>query len=89
MLRVLSQRFVKKPLHFFPGMTAKARHPEVFEIPGFRVALAIASLPGMTFELRCEFLGGNTRWNLNPARRCRKKLANDMLNARHFSLMLA
>ena len=27
-----------------------------FEIPGFRVALAIASLPGMTIELCCEFL---------------------------------
>jgi hypothetical protein len=26
-------------------------HPEVFEIPGFRLALAIASLAGMTSEL--------------------------------------
>jgi hypothetical protein len=32
------------------------RHPEVFENPGFRVALAIASLPGMTIELCCELL---------------------------------
>jgi len=29
-------------------------NPEVFEIPGFRVALAITSLPGMTIELRHE-----------------------------------
>jgi hypothetical protein len=27
------------------------RHPEIFETPGFRVALAIANLPGMTREL--------------------------------------
>jgi len=26
-------------------------HPEAFDFPGFRVALAIASLPGMTIEL--------------------------------------
>jgi hypothetical protein len=32
------------------------RHPEVFENPGFRVALAIASLPGMTIELCCKLL---------------------------------
>jgi len=31
------------------------RHPEVFEIPGFRVAPAIASLPGMTIEFCCGF----------------------------------
>ena len=30
-------------------------NPEVLRSPGFRVALAIASLPGMTFELCCEF----------------------------------
>jgi hypothetical protein len=35
-------------------------HPEVFEIPGFRVALAIASLPGMTIELCCELLSHHT-----------------------------
>ena len=34
--------------------TGEGRYPDVFEFPGFRVALAIASLPGMTFELCCE-----------------------------------
>ena len=29
---------------------------KVFDFPGFRVALAIASLPGMTFELSNELL---------------------------------
>jgi len=29
----------------------ETRHPEVFKIPEFRVALAAASLPGMTLEL--------------------------------------
>jgi len=29
-------------------MPVKTGQPEVFETPGFRVALAIASLPGMT-----------------------------------------
>jgi hypothetical protein len=29
-------------------------NPEAFEMPGFRVALAIASLPGMTIKLRRE-----------------------------------
>jgi hypothetical protein len=33
-------------------------HPKVFEIPGFRVALAIASLPGMTLSYSTDF--GNT-----------------------------
>jgi hypothetical protein len=41
-------------------MLAKAGHPEIFEIPGFRVALAIASLPGMTIELFNEFLRHHT-----------------------------
>jgi hypothetical protein len=31
--------------------------PEAFDFPGFRVALAIASLPGMTFESWRVFLG--------------------------------
>ena len=37
-----------------------SRYPErayairPYEIPGFRVALAIASLPGMTFDLCCQ-----------------------------------
>ena len=30
--------------------TGEGRYPEGFEIPGFRVALAIASLPGMTIS---------------------------------------
>ena len=34
--------------------TGEGRYLEGFEVPGFRVALAIASLPGMTFELCCE-----------------------------------
>src|SRR5215813_14587739 len=37
--------------HSYP----RKRYPEVFEIPGFRVALAIASLPGMTPELFNRF----------------------------------
>ena len=41
-------------------------HPEAFDFPGFRVALAIASSPGMTIELCTEFLGHHTseclRW---------------------------
>jgi hypothetical protein len=36
------------------------RHPETFENPGFRVALAIASLPGMTFEICSELLFHDT-----------------------------
>jgi hypothetical protein len=41
-------------------MLAKG-HPEVFEIPGFRVALAIASLPGMTLKLFNGFRKHHTR----------------------------
>src|ERR687895_2999489 len=37
-------------------------HPEVFEIPGFRLALAIASLAGMTFELLNELKKHHTRF---------------------------
>ena len=33
------------------------RHPEPFEIPGFRVAVAVATLPGMTTEFCRELLG--------------------------------
>ena len=40
--------------------TGGSRYPDAFEIPGFRVALAIASLPGMTIELCCEFLSQDT-----------------------------
>ena len=41
--------------------TGGSRRPEAVEIPGFRVALAIASLPGMTSELFREFLSHHTR----------------------------
>ena len=34
---------------------------QIRDFPGFRVALAIASLPGMTDELCSELLGGHTR----------------------------
>jgi hypothetical protein len=37
------------------GHTGAGRYANVFEIPGFRVALAIASLPGMTIELYRDF----------------------------------
>ena len=40
--------------------TGGGRYPDAFKIPGFRVALAIASLPGMTIELYCEFLSHHT-----------------------------
>jgi hypothetical protein len=36
------------------------RHPEGFEFPGFRVAPAIASLPGMTIMFFCELRGQRT-----------------------------
>jgi hypothetical protein len=41
-------------------MPVKTGIQEVFENPGFRVALAIASLPGMTIELCCELLFHDT-----------------------------
>jgi len=41
--------------------TGGNRYPDAFEIPGFRVALAIASLPGMTIELCWEFLSQQSR----------------------------
>jgi len=34
--------------------TGESRYPDVLEFPGFRVALAIASLPGMTMHFCCE-----------------------------------
>jgi len=40
--------------------TGGSRYLDAFEIPGFRVALAIASLPGMTIDLCCEFLSQDT-----------------------------
>jgi hypothetical protein len=36
-------------------------NPEAFDFPGFRVALAIASLPGMTIKLCNELLRHDTR----------------------------
>src|SRR6266540_3658247 len=39
------------------------------KIPGFRVALAIASLPGMTFELCCELWIHHTLAMIRPTGR--------------------
>jgi hypothetical protein len=47
--------------------TGGGRYPDAFEIPGFRVALAIASLPGMTIELCRELLRQDTRSDLAHA----------------------
>ncbi len=47
--------------------TGESRYPEVFEIPGFRLALAIASLAGMTPELFSEFRSRHTRCLLRLA----------------------
>jgi hypothetical protein len=47
----------------FCRLAGENRHPQVFEIPGFRVALPRTGdpgLPGMTFVLRCEFLERHT-----------------------------
>mgnify|MGYP003577747514 CR=1 FL=1 len=41
--------------------TGAGRYPNAFEIHGFRVALAIASLPGMTIQLYREFPSHHTR----------------------------
>ena len=47
---VLELKFVK-PSHSPLRRHARERgQPEAFDFPGFRVALAIASLPGTTFE---------------------------------------
>jgi hypothetical protein len=40
-------------------------HPEIFEFPGFRLALAIASSAGMTSELFNGFWKHHTRVNIN------------------------
>jgi len=50
----VSQKFVELVFGLLCVIPAEGRYPDVFEFPGFRVALAIASLPGMTFELYCE-----------------------------------
>ena len=42
------------------GSVRESGHPEAFDYPGFRVALAIASLPGMTIELCNELLRHHT-----------------------------
>jgi hypothetical protein len=42
-------------------MPVKTGIQNSFKIPGFRVALAIASLPGMTLELLDGFLSHDTR----------------------------
>jgi hypothetical protein len=47
---VLELKFAKEA-RFLDRHARESGHPEVFEIPGFRVALAIASLPGMTLKL--------------------------------------
>jgi hypothetical protein len=41
---------------------------EVFEIPGFRVALAIASLPGMTIKLCHELWFQDTKSSIMDSR---------------------
>ncbi len=41
--------------------TRESGYPEVFDFPGFRVALAIASLPGMTPKLFKGFQEPATR----------------------------
>jgi hypothetical protein len=46
--------------------TGAGRYLNAFEIPGFRVALAIASLPGMTIELYREFLSHHTSLDFSP-----------------------
>jgi hypothetical protein len=51
----LSQKLVDKVYDHSYRHAGQNRHPEVFEIPGFRVAPAIASLPGMTIEFCCGF----------------------------------
>jgi hypothetical protein len=48
---VLTQKLVKEFDGLPAVMPAKSGHPEAFDFPGFRVALATASLPGMTIEL--------------------------------------
>jgi hypothetical protein len=58
---VLSREFVDKVPMLEVRHTRESGYPEVFEIPGFRVALAIASLPGMTSELGSGFQKQDTR----------------------------
>jgi hypothetical protein len=47
---VLELKFAKEA-RFLDRHARESGHPEVFEIPGFPVVLAIASLPGITLKL--------------------------------------
>src|SRR5918996_5183787 len=58
---VLVPKFVNESLDS-RRHTRGSGHPEVFEVPGFRLALAIASLAGMTFELFNELKKHHTRY---------------------------
>jgi hypothetical protein len=49
-------KIYSKVIGFFGRHAGENRHLEFIEIPGFRVALAIASLPGMTIEVCHELL---------------------------------
>jgi hypothetical protein len=51
----------------FPRHAREKGHPEAFDFPGFRVALAIASLPGMTSELCRELQGQEPGWKNGSA----------------------
>ena len=77
----------------------KNRHPGVFEISGFRVALAIASLPGMTIELykkllrhrisslpkdsECRLLKNTSEARRNPRARARENVIESSARARN------
>jgi hypothetical protein len=49
--KVLSRKPAKGFLDRLYRHARESGHPEGFEIPGFRLALAVASLAGMTVEL--------------------------------------
>ena len=51
---ILHQKFVEKVTDPSVVIPVKTGIQKCLKTPGFRVALAIASLPGMTFELCCE-----------------------------------
>jgi hypothetical protein len=55
---VLSQKFANIVGGLPTVMPRESGHPEAFDYPGFRVALAIASLPGMAPNYATDF--GNT-----------------------------
>jgi hypothetical protein len=58
---VLELKFAKRSQSLPISHARESAHPEVFENPGFRVALAIASLPGMTLKLFNGFRKHHTR----------------------------